>query len=74
MSRRVVVTGTCILSPIGNSTQDFLHGLKNGEIDDSIRTIQLLVTEIVNTIVNTVNSKSKDDDSKKSEESKEKKK
>ena len=42
--------------------------------DDSIRTIQLLVTEIVNTIVNTVNSKSKDDDSKKSEESKEKKK
>ena len=42
--------------------------------DDSIRTIQLLVTEIVNTIVNTINSKSKDDDSKKSEESKEKKK
>ncbi|GIS56421.1 MAG: hypothetical protein CM1200mP1_03590 [Candidatus Neomarinimicrobiota bacterium] len=34
---------------------------------------QILVTEIVNTIVN-FNSKSKDDDSKKSEESKEKKK
>ena len=42
--------------------------------DDSIRTIQLLVTEIVNTIVNTVNSKSKDDGSEKSKESKEEKK
>ena len=42
--------------------------------DDSIRTIQLLVTEIVNTIVNTVNSKSKGDDSEKSEGSKETKK
>ena len=30
MSRRVVVTGTGILSPIGNSTQEFNNGLKNG--------------------------------------------
>ena len=30
MSRRVVVTGTGILSPIGNSTQEFYNGLKNG--------------------------------------------
>ena len=30
MSRRVVVTGTGILSPIGNSTQEFLDGLKSG--------------------------------------------
>ena len=30
MSRRVVVTGTGILSPIGNSTQKFYNGLKNG--------------------------------------------
>ena len=30
MSRRVVVTGTGILSPIGNSTQEFLNGLKSG--------------------------------------------
>ena len=30
MSRRVVVTGTGILSPIGNSTQEFHNGLKNG--------------------------------------------
>ena len=30
MSRRVVVTGTGILSPIGNSTQEFYNGLKHG--------------------------------------------
>ena len=30
MSRRVVVTGTGILSPIGNSTQEFYKGLKHG--------------------------------------------
>ena len=30
MSRRVVVTGTGVLSPIGNSTHEFLNGLKNG--------------------------------------------
>ena len=30
MSRRVVVTGTGVLSPIGNSTQEFFNGLKNG--------------------------------------------
>jgi len=30
MSRRVVVTGTGVLSPIGNSTNEFLNGLKNG--------------------------------------------
>ena len=30
MSRRVVVTGTGILSPLGNSTQEFNNGLKNG--------------------------------------------
>jgi len=30
MSRRVVVTGTGILSPIGNSTQEFYYGLKHG--------------------------------------------
>ena len=30
MSRRIVVTGTGVLSPIGNSTHDFFHGLKNG--------------------------------------------
>ena len=31
MSKRVVVTGTGILSPIGNSTQEFLNGLKSGD-------------------------------------------
>ena len=30
MSRRVVVTGTGVLSPIGNSTQEFYNGLKHG--------------------------------------------
>ena len=30
MSRRVVVTGTGVLSPIGNSTHEFFNGLKNG--------------------------------------------
>ena len=30
MSRRVVVTGTGILSPIGNSTKEFYNGLKHG--------------------------------------------
>jgi len=30
MPRRVVITGTGVLSPIGNSTQDFLYGLKRG--------------------------------------------
>ena len=30
MSRRVVVTGTGVLSPIGNSTQEFFNGLKSG--------------------------------------------
>ena len=30
MKRRVVVTGTGVLSPIGNTTQDFLKSLKNG--------------------------------------------
>ena len=30
MSRRVVVTGTGVLSPIGNSTQEFYYGLKHG--------------------------------------------
>ena len=30
MSRRVVITGTGVLSPIGNSTHEFLNGLKNG--------------------------------------------
>ena len=30
MSRRVVVTGTGVLSPIGNSTQNFYNGLKHG--------------------------------------------
>ena len=30
MSRRVVITGTGILSPIGNSTHEFLNGLKIG--------------------------------------------
>lgn len=30
MSRRVVLTGTGVLSPIGNSTHEFLNGLKNG--------------------------------------------
>jgi len=30
VSRRVVVTGTGILSPIGNSTQEFYKGLKHG--------------------------------------------
>ena len=30
MSRRVVVTGTGVLSPIGNSTHEFLNGLLNG--------------------------------------------
>ena len=30
MSRRVVVTGTGVLSPIGNSTQEFYNGLKYG--------------------------------------------
>ena len=31
MSRRVVVTGTGVLSPIGNSNHAFLNALKNGE-------------------------------------------
>ena len=31
MSRRVVITGTGILSPIGNSTPEFYNGLKKGE-------------------------------------------
>jgi len=30
MSRRVVITGTGILSPIGNSTHEFYIGLKKG--------------------------------------------
>jgi len=30
MSRRVVVTGTGVLSPIGNSSHEFLNGLING--------------------------------------------
>ena len=30
MLRRVVVTGTGVLSPIGNSTHEFINGLKNG--------------------------------------------
>ena len=42
--------------------------------DDSIRTIQLLITEVVNMIVNTIDNKSKNDDSEKSEYPKEKKK
>jgi len=42
--------------------------------DDSIRTIQLLIAEVVNIIVNTIDNKSKNDDSEKSEEPKEKKK
>ena len=30
MSRRVVITGTGVLSPIGNSTSEFFEGLKKG--------------------------------------------
>ena len=30
MSKRVVITGTGVLSPIGNSTPEFLDGLKKG--------------------------------------------
>ena len=42
--------------------------------DDSIRTIQLLITEIVNTIVNTIDSKSKNDNLDESKKTKEKQK
>ena len=30
MSKRVVITGTGVLSPIGNSTPEFFDGLKKG--------------------------------------------
>ena len=43
MNRRVLITGTGILSPIGNSTPEFYNGLKNGV--NGIAPITLFDTE-----------------------------